>query len=610
MGEIRDVVVPERDQNTYKVLFLGIANNSAEATRNFLRGISERYHIPPDKVEYLISNPPILLKRGLSLVRAEALVKEFRSLGGMAQLIMEEEAPLLELEYEAGKTPLLQLESVTSSSQGGRIEVTGRVRNISAHPLRGVKVVAQFFDSRDQFIVYEESPVAFSFLHPDQFSPFKVIREGNTGVRRVSIAFKGEDDAVIEARIDKVPHKKVAPSGGSNRPKAADETISERRVPNSKAINSLLDEVVSRISKDTFTETDVEEVLRVIFPEEWAFVERKYEGVDGGSARQYLAGILSWCAQEQGSSIQSTGTFVESPPGWGVPKMTVYKKVGSGSRPSPRVPLSEFDGQSPLRNFACPKISQKSSSSIARAIIKGYNEEKIPHDLRNFNHLGFNAKSLVSEEDTLVRFLSLVLFDKWPFRPWEIVWDEEGGSINSLLRNQGLFHAGEIRKASLDEIESTLRKCVLKGGLWLHTDGGKTRFAMTLKELSIHVGGIASSMRSASKESDIVLLHQSIMNIHGFSALISARCIACTMRELGAGRTSPEMFEPIAHYLREEWRASDWGERLEFPLLGGRPHLFDEIIDHLSDDPLAFDYLSLLGADYCQDGNCEHCSLS
>jgi hypothetical protein len=82
------------------------------------------------------------------------------------------------------------------------------------------------------------------------------------------------------------------------------------------------------------------------------------------------------------------------------------------------------------------------------------------------------------------------------------------------------------------------------------------------------------------------------------------------MRELGAGRTSPEMFEPIAHDLREEWRTSDWGERLEVPLLGGRPHLFDEIIDHLSDDPLAFDYLSLLGADYCQDGNCEHCSLS
>jgi len=107
-----------------------------------------------------------------------------------------------------------------------------------------------------------------------------------------------------------------------------------------------------------------------------------------------------------------------------------------------------------------------------------------------------------------------------------------------------------------------------------------------------------------------VLLHQSIMNIHGFSALISARCIGCAMRELGAGRASPEMFESIAHYLKEEWQASDWGERLEVPLLGGRPHLFDEIIDHLSDDPLAFDYLSLLGADYCQDGNCEHCSLS
>jgi hypothetical protein len=603
-------VLPERDQNTYKVLFLGIANNSAEGRESFTRGISERYHIPPEKVDNLISNPPILLRGGLSLARAQALVREFRSLGGMAQLITEEETPLLELEYEAGKRPLLQLESLTSSSQGGRVEVTGRVTNISSRPLRGVKVVAQFFDSRDQFIAYEESPTAFSLLHPKQFSPFKVMREGNTGVKRVSVAFKGEDGAVIEARIGRAPPKEGTPSGGSSGSKATHEVNPERRVPSSEVGGSLLDEVFSRISKGTFTETDVEEVLRGIFPGEWALLERKYQGVDGGSVRQYLASILSQYAQGQGSPIQSTGTFAESPPGWGSPKMAVYKKVGLEPHPSPQVPLSEFDGQAPLRNFACPKISQKSSSSIARAVIKGYNEEKIPHDLRNFNHLGFNAKSLVSEEDTLLRFLSLVLFDRWPFRPWEIVWDEEGGSINSLLKSQGLFHAGEIRKTSLDEIESKLRKCVLKGGLWLHTDGGKTRFARTLKELSLHVGEIVSSMRSVSKESDIVLLHRRIMSIHGFNALISAHCIGCAMRELGAGRTSPEMFEPIAHYLREEWRVSDWGERLEVPLLGGRPHLFDEIIDHLSDDPLAFDYLSLLGADYCQDGNCEHCSLS
>ena len=603
-------MLPERDQNTYKVLFLGIANNSAEGRKNFTRGISERYHIAPEKVDYLMSSPPILLRGGLSLARAQALVREFRSLGGRTQLITEEETPLLELEYEAGKRPFLQLESMTSSSQGGRVEVTGRVTNTSSRPLRGVKVVAQFFDSRGQFIAYEESSIAFSLLHPKQFSPFKVTKEGNSGIMRVSVAFKGEDGAVIETRIGKAPPKKGTPSGANNGYKTTHEANLERRAPSSEGVTSLLDEVFSRISRDTFTQADVEEVLRGIFPGEWALLERKYQGVDSGSVRQYLASILSRWAQGQGSSIQSTGTFAKSPPGWGGAKMAVYKKVESSPHPSPQVPLSEFDGQAPLRNFACPKISQKSSSSIARAIIKGYNEEKIPHDLRNFNHLGFNAKSLVSEEDTLLRFLSLVLFDRWPFRPWEIVWDEEGGSINSLLRSQGLFDAGKIRRTSLDEIESKLRKCVLKGGLWLHTDGGKTRFSRTLKELSLHVVEIASFMRSAVKEADIVLLHRSIMNVHGFSALISAHCIGCAMRELGAGRTSPDMFEPIANYLREEWRVSDWGERLEVPLLGGRPHLFDEIIDHLSDDPLAFDYFSLLGADYCQDGNCEHCSLS
>jgi hypothetical protein len=603
-------VLPEGDKNTYKVLFFGVANNSAQGKKDFLRDISRRFHISPEKAEYLISKTPILLKRGLSLAKADALVKEFESLGGRAQFITEEETPLLELEFEADRTPFLQLESLTSSSKGGKIEVIGRAKNISPHPLRGVKVVAQFFDFRDQFIIHEESPIAFSFLHSDQCSPFKVIGEGNTGVRRISIAFKGEDGAMITARINKASPQKVAVSGGSSRPKPTNKAISEPRNLSSKDIYSVLAEVFSRISKDEFTQADVEEVLRAGFPEKWALLERKYEGVDGASTRQYLADILSWYAQEQGSSIQYTGDFVEGPPGRGIPKVALYKKVGSNFPPSPRIPLNQFDGRSPLRNFSCPKISQKSPASIARALIKGYNEEKIPHDLRNFNHLGFNGKSLVSEEDVLLRFLCLVLFDRWPFQPWEIVWDEEGGSVNSLLRNQGLFHAGEIRRASLDEIESKLRKCMLKGGLWLHTNGGKTRFARTLKELSLHVDGIASSMKSASGESDIVLLHQDIMNIHGFGALIAARCIAYAMRELGAGRTSPAKFEPIARYLREEWRASDWGERLELPLLGGRPHLFDETIDHLSDDPLAFDYLYLLGADYCQDGNCEHCSLS
>ena len=122
---------------------------------------------------------------------------------------------MLELEFEADTTPFLQLESLTSSSKGGRIEVIGRAKNISPDPLRGVKVVAQFFDFRDQFIIHEESPIAFSFLHSDQCSPFKVIGEGSTGVRRISIAFKGEDGAMITARMNRAS----PPKGGSFRGK-------------------------------------------------------------------------------------------------------------------------------------------------------------------------------------------------------------------------------------------------------------------------------------------------------------------------------------------------------------------------------------------------------
>ncbi|MFQ6079876.1 MAG: hypothetical protein ACE5NJ_12195, partial [Thermodesulfobacteriota bacterium] len=413
-------MVPERDQSTYKVIFFGIANKSAEGRKNFLRDISKRFHISPEKANYLISKTPILLKRGLSRVVADALVKEFESLGGRAQFIREEETPLLELEFEADKKSFLQVESLASSSKGGRIEVVGRVKNISSHPLRGVKVVAQFFDFHDQFVIYEESPIAFSILDSGQCSPFKVMGKANTGVGRISLVFKGEDGGMIPARIGKASPQKVALPRRNNPSETTTKAILEPRDLSSKGICSLLDEVFSRIPKDEFMQVEVEEALRTDFPEEWASLEKKYGGADGESTRQSLAGILSWYAQEQGSSIRYTGTSVEGPPGWGIPKMAVYKKVGSNFPPSPRAPLAQFDGQSPLRNFSCPQISQKSPSSIARALIKGYNEEKIPHDLRNFNHRGFNAKSLVSEEDVLLKFLSLVLFDRWPFRPWEI----------------------------------------------------------------------------------------------------------------------------------------------------------------------------------------------
>ena len=145
------------------------------------------------------------------------------------------------------------------------MEVTGRVRNISSHPLRGVRVVAQFFDARNQFITYEESPIAFSFLNPDQFSPFKVMREGNSGVGRISVAFKGEDGTIIEAQIDRPFEQKAAPPAGNHQPKAtAGETL-KRTGNSSNAIESFLDKVFSKISKDTFTQADVEEVLREMF---------------------------------------------------------------------------------------------------------------------------------------------------------------------------------------------------------------------------------------------------------------------------------------------------------------------------------------------------------
>jgi hypothetical protein len=605
MGKIRDGVVLKGNQYTYQVLFLGVVDNSQEGKKAFLREVSKRFHIPHEKVDHLTVKTPLLLKSGLSLTKAEALVREFESLGGRTRLL-KEERPLLELECNDDETPFLFVGSITSSFQEGRTEVIGRVKNISSRPFKGVKVVAQFFDSRNQFVLYEEAPIAFTMLKPNQYSPFRVIGKGKPTTWRISVAFKGEDGAMITAGMDTASHQTAGSSGEGLSAKATRSADEERTISVSQTLYSFMDEVFSRIPRDQFTMGDIERVIRDTFPEQWALLERKCRELGGLSTSQYLSQMVSRYIRDRADSIEATRDSIES----GLQAERIERKGESNFPPTPSGDVvREFDGKTPLRNFGCPKLNQKSSSVIARALIKGYNEEKIPHDLRNFNHLGFNAKSLVTEEYVLLRFLSLILFERWPFRPWEMVWDEEGGSIHSLLRNHGLFEAGKIRRAPLDEIESKLRRCVTKGGRRLHTDGGKTHFARTLKELALHVDGIASSMKSASTESDLMFLHQDLMHIHGFSAPIAARCIAYALRELGAGKTSPGMFEPIARFLKEDWRASDWGERLEFPILGGRSNLFDEVIDQLSDDPLAFDYLSLIRADYCQDGNCEHCFL-
>jgi hypothetical protein len=189
-----------QEEGRYRVLLIGIGDNTEEEKESFSHHLSKTYSIPFPLLKKIVDRSPIVLKKNLSLKKAEILAKTLKSFGGTVSVQERRDLPPVSLEFQELVPYRLALESaLLRKTERGIWNVIGRARNISDEMLSDAWVLVQLFDDLGDFIAFEETPFAINPLPPGEISPFKVILEGDRFLRRVSVAFKNASGEPIPA---------------------------------------------------------------------------------------------------------------------------------------------------------------------------------------------------------------------------------------------------------------------------------------------------------------------------------------------------------------------------------------------------------------------------
>ncbi len=180
-----------QEEGRYRVLLIGIGENTQEEKEFFSQRVSETYSIPFPLLKKIVNRCPIILKKNLSDKKAEVLAKTLRSFGATVSVEERRNFPPVSLEFQGLVPYRVALESVyVRKTPRGLWSLIGRVRNISDEILIDTWVLAQLFDDLEEFIGFEETPLPINPLPAGEISPFKVILDGDLFIRRVSVAFK------------------------------------------------------------------------------------------------------------------------------------------------------------------------------------------------------------------------------------------------------------------------------------------------------------------------------------------------------------------------------------------------------------------------------------
>ena len=77
------------------------------------------------------------------------------------------------------------------------------MKNISDGPLRGVEVVASWYDKNGNFITSDSAVIEYSPIMPGQKSPFKTISRANPLMQRYTVSFKQLFGGELQWRDDR-----------------------------------------------------------------------------------------------------------------------------------------------------------------------------------------------------------------------------------------------------------------------------------------------------------------------------------------------------------------------------------------------------------------------
>jgi hypothetical protein len=212
------MVASDQQEGRFRVLLIGVGNNTEEEKDSFCQNISKGYRIPFADARKIVDRCPVILKKNLSLRKAQLIAKAFTSFGGSVSIEGKRQIPRVSLEFqELGPHQLALESSYVQKSQRGTWSVTGRARNISHGTLNDTWVLIQLFEDFEEFIAFEEAPLPINPLPSGQTSPFKVIFEGDLSITKISIAFKNASGQPIPAADQRKKEERVRTYKGENR---------------------------------------------------------------------------------------------------------------------------------------------------------------------------------------------------------------------------------------------------------------------------------------------------------------------------------------------------------------------------------------------------------
>ena len=192
-----------QEEGNYQVVLIGIEGTTEENKESFCKKISENYGISLPLLKKIVDNCPIVLKKNLSLIKAETLGKTLKSFGAIVSVEEKKEVPPIFLEFKDRVPHRVALESSDLRRiQSGEWNLVGRAKNISGESLNDTWVLIQTFNHFGDLLTFEEAPVPFNPIPPGEAFPFKVVFEGDLSIQRVSIAFKNASGH-LEPAVDR-----------------------------------------------------------------------------------------------------------------------------------------------------------------------------------------------------------------------------------------------------------------------------------------------------------------------------------------------------------------------------------------------------------------------
>jgi len=166
------------EEGRYRILLVGIGGNSKEEKDSFCHNLSKKYNIPILLLKKIVDSCPIILKKNLSLKKAEILAKTLKSFRATVSVEERRDFPTISLEFQELVPHQLGLESsCLRKSPRGTWSIIGRIKNISEEMLSDTWALIQLFNVFDELITFEEAPLTINPLPSGEISPFKVVFE-------------------------------------------------------------------------------------------------------------------------------------------------------------------------------------------------------------------------------------------------------------------------------------------------------------------------------------------------------------------------------------------------------------------------------------------------